>query len=235
MANKSADQKGIDQPNAGTALQVVITPHEEVSADRSTSPLTGAASVALATASAVRLASSKAAAGAKQKAQALGRATSDTAIETYEGLARGASVATKAATAAGKKAAAAAGRTLHEVTDLNGDGRFDVEDVRIAKAAVGKVAVEVGDEAMRLGKSAMRHSVVKDAAAGALVGGVIATAVPFVGVGLGAALGAAALVARGNSNTEPSGPGKLVGKGAASAATLVKRTGKPRKSKPSPR
>jgi hypothetical protein len=91
-------------------------------------------------------------------------------------VAKGTQVAGRAVGAANKAGAAAA--TYHFVGDLNGDGRADMEDLRLAKAAVSKLAGELGGEAVELGKATMRHQLVKDAAAGAVVGGAVAAVVP---------------------------------------------------------
>ncbi|NEX92909.1 hypothetical protein, partial [Caulobacter sp. 17J65-9] len=80
---------------------------------------------------------------------------------------------------AGRKAGAAATATFHFVGDLNGDGRCDVEDLRIAKDAMAKAAADV-----------LGHPMVKDAAARALLGGAIGSAIPGIGTGAGAAIGA---------------------------------------------
>ena len=117
---------------------------------------------------------------------------------------------------------------LHLVGDLNGDGlALTLEDVRIAKAAVGKVAVDVAGDAVELGRAVIRHQVVKDAAAGAVVGGVIGSVIPIVGTHVGAAVGAATAAVRGGSSSPSTGSGQMIGKSAREAADLAQRTLKP--------
>lgn len=78
----------------------------------------------------------------------------------------------------------------HQVGDLNGDGKIDAEDFKIA-AARGKQLASAGiDEASKLGKSVMQSDLAKEAAAGAVVGAVIAVPVPVVGPVAGAVVGA---------------------------------------------
>jgi hypothetical protein len=74
--------------------------------------------------------------------------------------------------------------------DLNGDGKVDLEDAKIAAQWAKKAANAAGDEAIKLGKHAMQSDMVKDAAAGAAVGAVVAIPVPVIGPLAGAAIGA---------------------------------------------
>lgn len=76
------------------------------------------------------------------------------------------------------------------VGDLNGDGKVDHEDAKIAVDWAKKKANMVVDETAKLGKEAMRSDMVKDAAAGAAVGAVIAVPVPVIGPIAGATIGA---------------------------------------------
>ena len=76
------------------------------------------------------------------------------------------------------------------VGDLNGDGKVDEEDARIAADWAKKTASAIGDEAGRLGKEAMRSDMAKDAATGAAIGAVVAIPVPIIGPMAGAAIGA---------------------------------------------
>ena len=78
----------------------------------------------------------------------------------------------------------------HSVGDLNGDGKIDGEDVKIAAEWAKKSAVSAGTEARRIGKEALDSDMVKDAAAGAAVGAAIAIPVPVIGPLAGAAIGA---------------------------------------------
>lgn len=76
------------------------------------------------------------------------------------------------------------------VGDLNGDGKVDHEDAKIAAEWAKKNASAAGNEAARIGKEAMQSEMVKDAAAGAAVGAAIAIPVPVIGPLAGAAIGA---------------------------------------------
>jgi hypothetical protein len=76
------------------------------------------------------------------------------------------------------------------VGDLNGDGKVDHEDTKIAVDWTKKRANEVGDEAVKIAKETMQSDMVKDAAAGAAIGAAIAIPVPVIGPLAGAAIGA---------------------------------------------
>lgn len=74
--------------------------------------------------------------------------------------------------------------------DLNGDGKVDEEDARIAAEWTKITAKSIGDEVGRLGKEAMRSDLAKDAALGSAIGAVVAIPVPIIGSLAGAAIGA---------------------------------------------
>lgn len=82
------------------------------------------------------------------------------------------------------------------VGDLNGDGKVDFEDAKIAAAKMKEVAAATALELGQLGKSALQSKLAQDAAAGALVGGALASMIPIpfistlTGATAGAALGA---------------------------------------------
>lgn len=102
--------------------------------------------------------------------------------------------------AAGKTARAASelgSAAYHVVGDLNGDGKVDEEDWKIARARAGAVGAAAAREAGDLGKAVARHEIKKDAAAGAVVGALIAMPIPLVGPAFGAAAGAAVGLTRG--------------------------------------
>jgi len=123
---------------------------------------------------------------------------------------------------AGQKTAAAAAAAVHFVGDLNGDGRCDADDLRIAKEALGKVAVELGGAAVELKKEVLRHQVVRDAAAGAIVGGAIGSVFPVVGTHVGAAVGAGVVAVMGGSRQASTTTVEIIGSGASSATKLAK-------------
>ncbi len=89
-----------------------------------------------------------------------------------------------------KKAKEVISATAILVGDLNGDGKVDQEDAKIAAEWAKKNANALGEDAVKLGKEAMRSGMVKDAAAGAVVGAGIAIPVPVIGPLAGAAIGA---------------------------------------------
>jgi hypothetical protein len=76
------------------------------------------------------------------------------------------------------------------VGDLNGDGRVDELDLKIAAERLRKVASSASDEAGRLGREVARSDLAKDAATGAAIGAVVAVPVPVVGPVAGAVIGA---------------------------------------------
>lgn len=80
--------------------------------------------------------------------------------------------------------------TAELIGDLNGDGKVDIEDAKIALEKAKQVASSVADEATTLGKEVMQSDLVKDVAPYAAIGAVIAIPIPFVGSAIGAAIGA---------------------------------------------
>lgn len=88
------------------------------------------------------------------------------------------------------KAKDAISTTVVLIGDLNGDGKVDEADARIAAAWTRKAASSIGEEASRLGKEAMRSDLAKDAASGAVIGAVVAIPIPIIGPMAGAAIGA---------------------------------------------
>ena len=77
-----------------------------------------------------------------------------------------------------------------QVGDLNGDGKVDMEDFKIAMGMAKGVAISATNEAVRIGKEALKSDMAKDAAAGAAVGAAIAIPVPIIGPAAGAVVGA---------------------------------------------
>jgi len=106
----------------------------------------------------------------------------------------------------GEKAKEAATSAAVLVGDLNGDGKVDEADARIAAEWTKKTATSIGTEAGRLGKEAVRSDMAKDAAAGAAVGAAVAIPVPVIGPLAGAAIGAGVGVYK-NLTKKPSSAG----------------------------
>ena len=80
--------------------------------------------------------------------------------------------------------------TAELIGDLNGDGKVDIEDAKIALDKAKQVAISVADEAALLGKEVVQSELVKDVAPYAAIGAVIAIPIPFIGSAIGAAIGA---------------------------------------------
>ena len=77
-----------------------------------------------------------------------------------------------------------------EVGDLNGDGKIDAEDFKIAAAKAKEIGAATFNEATRVGKDALQSDMAKDAAAGAAVGAAVAIPIPLIGPAAGAVVGA---------------------------------------------
>lgn len=106
-----------------------------------------------------------------------------------------------------------AGKTMEAVSstailigDLNGDGKVDEEDARIAAEWAKKTATSIGDEASRLGKEAIRSDLAQDAATGAAIGAVVAIPIPIIGSMTGAAIGAGLGVYKNFTKTSQPAP-----------------------------
>lgn len=101
----------------------------------------------------------------------------------------------RSAIEAGKNAGLSVGKvaatTAVLVGDLNGDGKVDIEDAKIAMARAKQVASSIADESAKLGKEVIQSDLVKDVAPYAAVGAAITVPIPFVGPAIGAAAGAA--------------------------------------------
>ncbi len=129
----------------------------------------------------------------------------------------------KAAKDAGKKI----GEAAVVVGDLNDDGKVDHEDARIAAAKAKVLAAKAADGAGALMKKAAKHDMVKDAAAGAGIGALVAMPLPVIGPAVGAAVGAIAGVVkhlRAPSKSAPEGNPKR--RKFSAAAFASKRPGK---------
>jgi hypothetical protein len=106
------------------------------------------------------------------------------------------------------KAKDALSSTVVLVGDLNGDGKVNEQDARIAAEWTKKTATSIVDEVGRLGKEAMRSDLAKDAASGAAIGAVVAIPIPLIGPMAGAAIGAGLGVYK--NFTKPSQPTSTV-------------------------
>lgn len=93
--------------------------------------------------------------------------------------------------AASESTGKAIGKAAVLVGDLNGDGKVDYEDAKIATAKAGEIGLATATEVGKVGKSALQSDMVKEAAAGAIVGAALCSVIPFVGTGTGAAVGGA--------------------------------------------
>lgn len=87
--------------------------------------------------------------------------------------------------------ASIAGQAAVLVGDLNGDGKVDEEDAKIARDHATAALSVATNEAGKLAKSVVRAPLTKDVATYAAVGAAIALPLPIVGPAIGAAVGAA--------------------------------------------
>jgi hypothetical protein len=120
----------------------------------------------------------------------VGDAVSENAAKSFAVVKHGASAAGVSASTGAKSAGAALGvvadsagnalGALGGIGDLNGDGKMDFGDAKIAAAKVRNVAGAAAGEIGQLGKSALQSKLVQEAAAGALVGGVLASMISLL-------------------------------------------------------
>lgn len=96
-----------------------------------------------------------------------------------------------AATDAGEKAKVAAQFVGEKVGDLNGDGKVDAEDFRIAAEKAKHAASIAGGHAREFGKRLSENELAQDSAKAAAVGAAVAVPVPLIGPVAGAAMGGA--------------------------------------------
>jgi hypothetical protein len=94
------------------------------------------------------------------------------------------------ATKLSENVASIAGQAAVLVGDLNGDGKVDEQDAKIARDHAAQALSVATNEAGRLAKSVARAPLTKDVATYAAAGAVIAIPIPFVGSAIGAAVGA---------------------------------------------
>jgi len=111
-----------------------------------------------------------------------------TAVEQAKGVA---SSSQNIFTQTAGKMTAVTKRTAEFVGDLNGDGKVDEEDLKVAldkgRAVMQSAAAEVGG----LAKGVARSELVRDVTSAAAVGAVIAVPIPVVGPMTGAVVGGA--------------------------------------------
>jgi len=110
------------------------------------------------------------------------------------------------AVALSENAASMAGRAVTFVGDLNGDGKVDEEDARIARDHAVQAMSVATNEAGKLAKSVVRAPLTKDVATYAAVGAAIAIPLPFVGSAIGAAVGAGLGLWRNMTRHEATAP-----------------------------
>ncbi len=96
----------------------------------------------------------------------------------------------------------AAGKAATLVGDLNGDGKVDEQDARIARDRMAAAISAGTDEAGKLAKTVADSSLAKDVAAFGAVGAAIAIPVPVIGPVVGAVVGAGLGVWRNLSRKE---------------------------------
>lgn len=90
-----------------------------------------------------------------------------------------------------KSVVSMAGQTATLVGDLNGDGKVDAQDAKIARDHAAQALSVATNEAGKLATSVARAPLTKDVATYAAAGAVIAIPLPFIGSAIGAAAGAA--------------------------------------------
>ena len=102
-----------------------------------------------------------------------------------------------------KDAMSVAGKTATLVGDLNGDGKVDEEDAKIARDRMASALAAGAEEAGQLAKSVARSSLTKDVASYAAIGAAVALPLPVVGPAIGAAVGAGLGLFRNLKRTAP--------------------------------
>lgn len=105
-----------------------------------------------------------------------------------------------------KDAVSIAGKTATLVGDLNGDGKVDEEDAKIARDRMASVLAAGAEEAGQLAKSVARTPLTKDVASYAAIGAAVALPLPVVGPAIGAAVGAGLGLFRNLKRTAPDAP-----------------------------
>lgn len=76
------------------------------------------------------------------------------------------------------------------ILDQDGDGKVSQDDVKIITEKGKVLAEKAADEVISIAKEAKKSNLLMEAAAGAIVGALIAIPVPFIGPLYGAAIGA---------------------------------------------
>lgn len=103
------------------------------------------------------------------------------------------STATTAVARTAQRGAAAAAKAAKAgavgVGDLNGDGKVDKEDARIAGELAAEAASGIGRTATDAVKAGLKSDIAKSAAGGALTGAAVAVPIPLIGPVIGATAG----------------------------------------------
>lgn len=113
----------------------------------------------------------------------------DSSQELASGEATGVGLRDKAAKLSANVASMASHATVL-VGDLNGDGKVDEKDAKLARDHAAGALFVVSQEAGKLAKAVVRSPLTKDVATYAAVGAAIAIPLPIVGPAIGAAVGA---------------------------------------------
>ena len=106
----------------------------------------------------------------------------------------------------GAKLRASAEQAATLVGDLNGDGKIDAEDAKLARDRVAGALSVGAQEAGKLAKAVARAPLTKDVATYAAIGAAIAVPLPLVGPAIGAAVGAGLGLWRSMTRHETSSP-----------------------------
>jgi hypothetical protein len=111
----------------------------------------------------------------------------------YASLRKKLSTATTAVARTAQRGAAAAAKAAKAgavgIGDLNGDGKVDREDAKIAGELAAEAASGIGRTATDAVKAGVKSDIAKSAAGGALTGAVLAVPIPLIGPAIGATAG----------------------------------------------
>jgi hypothetical protein len=124
----------------------------------------------------------------EEKPESKVNATIEAIKSTSATIKTAATDASRTAYDASKKAVKVAGEEI--VGDLNGDGKVDAEDAKIALENAKRVAVKSAKEVRKQGRIVLDSELFKDILPYAAIGALIAIPIPIAGPLIGAALGA---------------------------------------------